>query len=55
MADDELDPIASTQRFRAFVERDEERAPVRKGLVLMVGALLVLVVVVAVGGWLLVR
>jgi hypothetical protein len=55
MADDELDPIASTQRFRAFVERDEERAPVRKGAVLMVGGLLALVIVLAVSAWLLVR
>lgn len=55
MADDELDPIASTQMFRAFAERAEERAPTRKAVGLMVGGLLVLVLVVAVGGWLLVR
>jgi hypothetical protein len=55
MADDELDPIASTQMFRAFVERDEERPSVRKGVILMVGGLVVLVIVLAVSGWLLVR
>jgi hypothetical protein len=56
MPDNELDPGASTQMFRAFVERDEQDAPAtQSGNRLLWTWLLLAVVAVVIIGFLFLR
>ena len=60
MSQEDPDPIASTQMFRAFTDRELEAKPQRRGFgpaqrAALYGGLLAVIVIVAVVVWLILR